>query len=346
VDTNKLAEVLKEKKEPAFRFKQICKAVFEDAIPSFLDISTISKKLRIELENEVNILPFKEKEVLISRNKKAIKALLELEDGNIIETVLLSPKEGTWSACISSQVGCALGCAFCATGKNGLVRDLSGDEITSQVLFWKQYLAKNKLPGQFSNIVYMGMGEPFLNWKNVKESLKVLIDEQFFNFGSRNIAVSTAGIIEGMEEFAKDFPQVNLAISLHFADDRKRDEFMPINKKHGLSDLRNFLQSYFQTNTRKVFIEYLLLGGVNDTKEDALQLAKFLKSIGKMQLIHVNLIRYNSIGENLHSSSKEVVKRFKDDLERERVHCTIRKSMGEDIQGACGQLAGKAREDK
>ena len=146
MDTNKLAEVLKEKKEPAFRFKQICKAVFEDAIPSFLDISTISKKLRIELENEVNILPFKEKEVLISRNKKAIKALLELEDGNIIETVLLSPKEGTWSACISSQVGCALGCAFCATGKNGLVRDLSGDEITSQVLFWKQYLAKNKFP--------------------------------------------------------------------------------------------------------------------------------------------------------------------------------------------------------
>lgn len=341
MDIKKLEEFLKEKGEPAFRFKQICKAVFEDVALSFSDISTISKNLRVELEENLQILPFTKSDVLVSRDGRAIKALLELEDGSAIESVFLSPKEGSWSACVSSQVGCALNCTFCATGKSGFGRDLSSDEITSQVLFWRQYLKKNKLEGQFSNVVYMGMGEPFLNWENVKDSLNVLIDEKFFNFASRNIAVSTAGIVEGMEKFAKDFPQVNLAVSLHFADDKKRDVHMPVNKKHGLSDLRNFLRSYFESSARKVFIEYILLGGVNDTKEDAEKLGVFLKSIGKMQLLHVNLIRYNSIGGEFIPSSKESAREFKNNLEKMNVPCTIRKSMGEDIQGACGQLAGK-----
>ncbi len=343
MDTRKLEEYLKEKREPSFRFKQICQAIFKDGVDSFSEISTISKDLRSQLEQELKILPFKEVKVLISKDKNAFKALLKLEDGNIIETVLLSPQEGHWSACISSQVGCALGCVFCATGKNSFKRNLSGDEIASQALFWRQYLRKNKLAGQFLNIVYMGMGEPFLNWENVKESLKTLIDERFFDFGRRNIAVSTVGIVDGMEKFAQDFPQINLALSLHFADDAKRDLYMPINKKQGLSDLKNFLQNYFKTNTRKVFIEYILLRGINDSSEDALKLAVFLKSIGKMQMIHVNLIRYNSIGGEFKASSKETARRFKDELKQEKVHCTIRKSMGEDIQGACGQLAGKVK---
>lgn len=341
MDVRKLEEFLKKEGEPAFRFGQICKGIFSDGNFSFLDISTISKSLREKLSNEFAVLPFSASEVLVSRDKNSIKALLKLEDGCLIETVLLSPRAGNWSACISSQVGCALNCAFCATGREGFTRNLSSDEITSQVLFWRQYLLKNKIPGQFSNIVYMGMGEPFLNWENVKESLKILIDEKFFNFASRNISVSTVGVIENMEQFVKEFPQVNLAISLHFADDKKRDQYMPINKKHGLSDLRNFLREYFQLTSRKVFIEYILLSGINDKKEDALKLAVFLKSIGKMQMLHVNLIRYNSIGEKLSSSSKEAAREFKDVLESKRVNCTIRKSMGEDIQGACGQLAGK-----
>lgn len=341
MNIKKLEEFLVEKKEPSFRFKQICQAIFKDGIDSFSEISTISKDLRNQLEKEFKILPFKEKQVLVSKKKDAFKALLELEDGNVIETVLLSPQEGHWSACISSQVGCPLGCLFCATGKGGFKRNLSADEIASQALFWRQYLKKNKIAGQFSNLVYMGMGEPFLNWENVKESLKTLIDERLFDFGRRNIAVSTVGIVEGMREFAKDFPQVNLAISLHFADDQKRTQYMPINKKYNLTDLKNFLQDYCRTNTRKVFVEYVLLSGINDGSEDALKLAQFLKSIGKMQMIHVNLIRYNSIGGELKSVSSETARRFKDDLKKEKIHCTIRKSMGEDIQGACGQLAGK-----
>ncbi len=341
MNIRKLEDFLKKEGEPAFRFKQICKGIFSDVKFSFSDISTISKVLRERLDSEIPVLPFSPSEILVSRDGNTIKALLELADGNLIETVLLAPREGAWSACISSQVGCALNCAFCATGKAGFKRDLSSDEITSQVLFWRQYLLKNNIEGQFSNIVYMGMGEPFLNWKNVKESLEILIDEKFFNFASRNIAVSTVGIIEGMEEFAKDFPQVNLAISLHFADDKKRDQYMPANRKHGLSDLRNFLREYFQTNSRKIFIEYILLDGINDSREDVMKLAVFLKSIGKLQMLHVNLIRYNSIGEDLASSSKEVARKFKETLEAERIQCTIRKSMGEDVQGACGQLAGK-----
>ncbi len=341
MDVKKLEGFLIEKKEPSFRLKQIYQAIFKDGIDSFLDISTVSKDLRSQLGQEIKILPFTVKNILISKKKDAFKALLELADGQMIETVLLSSQEGSWSACISSQVGCPLGCLFCVTGQGGFVRNLSADEITSQVLFWRQYLRKNKIAGQFSNLVYMGMGEPFLNWENVKKSLEILIDERLFDFGRRNIAVSTVGIVEGMREFAKDFPQVNLALSLHFADDQKRIQYMPINKKYNLTDLKNFLQDYCRTNTRKVFIEYILLAEINDGSEDALKLANFLKSIGKMQMIHVNLIRYNSIGGSLKPSSKEVAQRFKDDLKKEKVHCTIRKSLGEDIQGACGQLAGK-----
>ncbi len=341
MNIKELEKFLTEKNEPSFRFKQICQAIFKDGIISFSEISTVSKNLRSQLNKKFKILPFKGSKVLISKEKNAIKALLKLEDDSLIETVLLSPQEGHWSACISSQVGCPLGCLFCATGKGGFKRDLTADEITSQVLFWRQYLKTNKLTGQFSNIVYMGMGEPFLNWDNVKESLNILIDEKFFDFGRRNIVVSTVGIVEVMEKFAQDFPQVNLALSLHFANDTKRELYMPINKKYGLNDLKNFLQNYFKTNTRKVFIEYILLKDINDSQEDVLKLANFLKSIGKMQLIHVNLIRYNSIGGELNASSKETAQKFKEALKTERVHCTIRKNMGNDIQGACGQLAGK-----
>ena len=341
MNPKKLEKFLIEKGEPSFRFKQICQAIFKDGLDSFLDISNISKNLRSQLEKEFKIFPFKETKVLISRDKNAIKALLKLKDDNLIETVLLSPQEDHWSACISSQIGCPLGCLFCATGKSSFKRDLTSNEITSQVLFWRQYLQKNKLAGKFTNIVYMGMGEPFLNWENVKESLDILIDERFFDFGRRNIAISTVGIVKEMKEFTRDFPQINLALSLHFTDDIKREFYMPINKKYGLNDLKNFLQNYFKTNTRKVFIEYILLKGINDTQEDVLKLAKFLKSAGKMQLIHVNLIHYNSIDGELKSSSKETAQKFKEALKQEKVHCTIRKNMGNDIQGACGQLAGR-----
>lgn len=340
MNIRKLENIIAKNNLPNYRARQIKKAVFDEAKASFLDISNIPLDLRIELNDEIKILPFEIPEVLVSSDKRAIKALLLLEDKRTIETVLISPKPDVWSACISSQVGCSLGCLFCATGRGGFKRNLTIDEITGQVLFWKQYLKTNKIKGSFSNIVYMGMGEPFLNWENVKESIRELTDENLFGFRNRAISVSTAGIPDKIELFSSEFPQANLAISLHFADDVKRSHFMKVNRQHGLEKLKEVLHKYLEKNKRKIFIEYILLENINDTPKDARNLVKFLRDLEYNKLLHVNLIRYNSIGFGLSPSSREVTKKFKFLLEKERVACTIRKSLGEDIQGACGQLAG------
>ena len=378
MNAKKLVEILKKHNQPAFRLKQIQKAVFKDGISVWAEITTLSKELREKLKSE-NILSFTVEKVLTAKDGQSVKALLKLQDGKLIETVLLSPLPGAWSVCISCQVGCPMGCRFCATGGMGLQRNLTAEEISDQVLFWKQYIMKN-FKFQISNfksnpndkkqnknqkienckliasprlvrlwrknydvtsIVYMGMGEPFMNWSEVGESLKNLTDPELFGFGSRSISVSTAGIPEGIERMAQEFPQVNLALSLHFATDKKRDEFMPVNKKDNLENLKIALQKYFQKTRRKVFIEYVLLENINDAKKDADELANYLKSIGNPQLLHVNLIRYNTTSGNFQPSSKNKTQEFKNRLLQRGVGATVRKSLGEEIQGACGQLAGR-----
>ncbi len=336
-----LAKLLEDNNQPKFRLEQVKKAIFQDGVFSFENITTISKELREKLKENLDILSFFPDKTLVSKDKRSIKALLKLKDGNLIETVFISPKPNIWSACISSQVGCPLGCGFCATGKGGFKRNLTAEEITDQILYWKQYMKKKGLAGVFSNIVYMGMGEPFLNWEEVSKSLRNLTDPDLFGFSSRSISVSTAGIPEGIEKLAMKFPQINLAVSLHFSADEKRDKFMPINKKHNLEKLKNSLRSYFTHCNRKVFLEYILLENVNDSLEDAQDLIKYLKSIGNFHLLHVNLIRYNSTSDKLKPSSSSVAREFKNYLLRNGVNVTIRKSLGEDIQGACGQLAGR-----
>lgn len=362
MDNKKLKDFILKNKIPTYRLEQIQKAIFLEAQPSFLNISNLPLELRKTLEKEVAILPFEIKTVLVSKDNRAIKALLTLNDGNLIETVLISPKPGVWSACISSQAGCALGCLFCATGRGGFKRNLTVDEITSQVLFWRQYIKSNLKPKdenlsagplrhsfneasrqglKFENIVYMGMGEPFLNWKNVKESISELIDPKLFGFRNRSISVSTAGIVDKIEDFSNTFPQANLAISLHFADNSKRNDFMKVNKLHDLNKLKEALKKYLTKNNRRIFIEYILMDKVNDSRADALKLAKFLKEINADKMLHVNLIRYNSIGFGLNPSSPDTTQKFKDTLKKEGITVTIRKSLGSDISGACGQLAGK-----
>lgn len=344
MDNKKLADLLIKNNIPNYRLGQIQKAIFVDAQDSFLNISNLPLDLRNILDKEIDILPFEIKTLLVSKDNRAIKALLNLNDGNLIETVLISPKPDVWSACISSQVGCALGCLFCATGKGGFKRNLTVDEITSQVLFWRQYIKNNlKFKNEnlkFENIVYMGMGEPFLNWENVKESIIELTDSKLFGFRNRSISVSTAGVVDKIEDFANAFPQANLAISLHFADNAKRSNFMKVNKLHDLNKLKKALQSYLAKSNRRVFIEYILMDKVNDSREDAIKLAKFLKEININGMMHVNLIRYNSIGFGLSPSSPDTTQKFKDILKKEGVTVTIRKSLGSDISGACGQLAG------
>ena len=363
MDVVKLEKCLKDLGQPVYRFKQIIKAVYQDGVLDFAEMTNLSKILRDQLSGNIDILSFKIRDILGAQDKQSYKALFELADGNMIESVLMSPKPGMWSVCVSSQVGCPLGCAFCATGQMGLKRNLSVEEITDQVLFWKGYLKEirnqkfeirndeskiqnPKFPSQggeiinsISNIVYMGMGEPFLNWDNVKRSLQILTDKDLFGFGSRSISVSTAGIPEGIRDFSKEFPQINLAISLHFADDKLRSRYMPVNRTYGLDILKQTLKEYLQKNSRKIFIEYVMLSGINDHFKQAEELANFLKSLGRLQLIHVNLIRYNMTGQELNSSSKIKTAAFRDALLRQHISVTIRKSLGQEIQGACGQLA-------
>jgi 23S rRNA (adenine(2503)-C(2))-methyltransferase len=357
MDIQKLQQILSENNQLKFRLQQIQKAIFQDGISSFSQISTVSKDLRELLEKEIKILSFEVEKVLVAKDGQSIKALLKLSDGELIETVLISPKPDVWSACISCQVGCAMGCRFCATGKMGFKRDLTAEEITDQILFWRQYLKRTLSCRDYatsspewrgailSTIVYMGMGESFNNWREVSQSIKNLTDEKLFGFGSRSLSVSTSGIAEGIEKLATEFPQVNLAISLHFASDEKRDRFMPVNKKDNLENLRNALKNYFEATKRKVFLEYIMLEGINDTALDAKLLAEYIGSIGHKQLLHVNLIRYNTIvnppAGGLKSSSKQRTQSFKQELEKNHVMVTIRKSLGEEIKGACGQLAAK-----
>jgi 23S rRNA (adenine(2503)-C(2))-methyltransferase len=348
MNLEKLKEVLKVNKQPIFRLRQTIKAVYQDGVSSFGEISTLPQNLREILEKEIAILPFSIEKIFVSRDERSIKTLLKLIDGNFVETVLISPKPEVWSACISSQVGCPMGCLFCATGKSGFKRNLTAEEITGQILFWKQYL-KNSLklnpPAGGQNlkftIVFMGMGEPFLNWENVREGLKILTDKDMFGFSSRSISISTCGIPEGIKKLAKEFPQVNLAISLHFASDKKRSEFMPINEKYDLDEIKKALEKYFAVTRRKVFIEYIMLAGENDSLRDAEKLAEYLKSIGDTHLLHVNLIRYNITSGRFSPSPENKIQDFKNYLLKKHLSVTIRKSLGEDIEGACGQLAGK-----
>jgi len=398
MNNQKLEQFLWENNLPKFRLGQIQKAIFTDGVSSFSEITTLSRDLREKMDKELKILSFEVEKVLVAGDGQSFKALLRLcgcrpelaglsgrqvsgstqipdqvrndREADLIETVLISPKPDTWSACISCQVGCAMGCRFCATGKMGFKRNLTAEEITDQILFWKQYLAKNLkskilnpktdsvennqednlIPFQnskfeiqnsdVSNIVFMGMGEPFNNWENVSQSMKDLTDEKLFGFGGRSLSVSTSGIASGIEKMASEFPQVNLAISLHFASDKKRDLYMPVNKVDNLESLKIALQKYFEVTKRKVFLEYIMLEGVNDSALDAKMLAQYLHAVGNMQLLHVNLIRYNSTSADLKPSSKTRTQLFKKELEKYFINATIRKSLGEEIKGACGQLAG------
>lgn len=338
MDVFKIKSFLKDKNLPEYRLKQILQAVFQQAVGDWEEIKTLPQPIRQDLKKEISLLSFMVNKILVSKDKRAIKALLELKDGLKIETVLLNPKPGLWSCCVSSQVGCVMGCLFCATGKMGFKRNLSTEEITDQVLFWKQYLRKENSSAKLTHVVYMGMGEPLANKKHVFESLKLLMDPNYFSIGQRNLSVSTSGFVPGIVEFAKNFPQVNLAISLHAPTDKLRSELMPMNKKYPLNKLISELDQYFKFTNRKVFLEYILLSGVNDEVIHARQLADLINQIGIKHLLHVNLISYNQTDCSYKLPAKEVIYKFKDNLEKLGISVTIRKSLGQEISAACGQL--------
>ncbi len=329
--------ILKESNQPSFRLKQIFKAIYQDGILDFEKINNIPKILKEKLK-DFPVLCFTIDEIQEGFDSK--KALLKLQDDKFIESVLIKNSTG-FTACISTQVGCAMNCSFCATGQNGFKRNLTSEEITDQILFWKNYLSEKK-EGLLKNIVYMGMGEPFLNYENVKESIQKFTDPSLFNIGDRSISVSTSFPSNiNVEKLVKEFPQINIAISLHFADNKKRSLYMPINNKTNLDDISKFASKYLQMYNRKLFFEYIMLDDINDNEYDAKKLIEYIKNIDKNYLIHVNLIKYNTTFKNFNSSKKEKIIKFEHFLKREGISETLRKSMGEDINGACGQLAGK-----
>jgi adenine C2-methylase RlmN of 23S rRNA A2503 and tRNA A37 len=265
--------------------------------------------------------------------------LLDLADGSTIETVLLRPSPTRWTTCVSTQVGCAVGCTFCATGLMGLKRNLSPEEISDQVLFWRQYMRRRKLEGRLDNVVYMGMGEPFACYDELAESLRALMDQKRLGIGARHISVSTSGVAPKIVRFGRDFPQVNLAISLHAAEDKLRTRLVPMNKAYPLAKLGEALKEYLSLTKRKLFFEYVLLKGENDRPEDAEALALWLKGLGPAGLLHVNLIVFNQTDTPHQPTDEADARLFQRRVLAAGFKATVRQNLGRDIDGACGQLA-------
>lgn len=322
--------------EPSFRFRQAWKAVFQDFIEDWDENTTLPKALREKLNHEcpLEILH----ELFGSRKSDSQKALLTLDDAEKIETVLLNHRDKRHTLCVSTQVGCAMKCAFCATGMLGFKRSLTVGEIISQVLLFARYMKKHTQDEHIGNIVFMGMGEPFANYDHVMSAIRLLNDADAFNIGARHISISTSGLIDGIKKLAAEDLQVNLAISLHAPNDALRSKLMPINKVHSIEKLMRAVEGYVKKKNRQVMFEYLMIDGVNDTEVHARELSALIQH----PLYVVNLIRYNPTGV-FRASRPDAIRKFKNILLRAGVKVTERHEFGQDIDAACGQLAGKGR---
>jgi adenine C2-methylase RlmN of 23S rRNA A2503 and tRNA A37 len=329
---------LQELGQPAYRWDQIRRAVYDRGTSSYSDVAGLPPSLAEALAAKAPILSATERRVSASPDGRARKAVLALTAGGVVETVLLRPSETRWTACISSQVGCAVACTFCATGLMGLTRSLTPEEITDQVLYWRQQMKILGLEGRLDNIVYMGMGEPFSCYDAVAESLRALIDQKQFGMGARHISVSTSGVAPRIEQFGRDFPQVNLAISLHSAVDELRTRLVPMNKAYPLAALSAALKSYLQSTNRKLFFEYVLLKGENDRDADADALVRWLGGVGPTALLHVNLIVFNQTDTEHRPTDESDARRFQARVMAAGYKATVRQNLGRDIDGACGQL--------
>jgi len=334
-------------KEPKYRLGQAKKALFQDLIQNWREAGVLPLNLREELNKKYPITI--SAKTFSSKDERTIKAVVDFEDGLGVETVLMRHRDKRNTICVSSQVGCALNCSFCATGKMGFKRNLDIWEIVSQVLFFARYL--KKIGEKITNVVFMGMGEPFLNYENVIGAINILNDKDGFNLGARRFSISTVGIVEGIEKLAKEELQINLAISLHAPNDKLRLELIPVNKKYPIEKILKAVDGYIKNTRRRVMFEYIMIDNINDFEEHAKALAKLMRK----PLYFVNLISYNSLthlcpaysgttarqATSLSPSSSSKIEKFKNILENEGVAVTRRYRFGEDIEGACGQLAVK-----
>lgn len=345
MNLEKLNDILKD--EPKYRYAQVNKALWQDFVSSWDEISSLPKVLREKIALDCP-LEIKAEIFKTGGTKKSEKALITLNDGEQIETVLIRQKikaakgetQGSSrnTVCVSSQVGCALACVFCATGNFGFKRNLKAEEIVEQVIFWARYLKAEGKGEKIDNVVFMGMGEPFLNYPEFIKAVKFLNEAEKLNIGARRMSVSTAGIVEGIKRLSGEKLQINLAISLHAPKDQLRQDLMPIAKKYSLNEVLRAVDNYITKTGRRVMFEYLMMKNVNDHDEYALELAKIMNK----PLYLVNLIPYNPTGR-FQTSSRERIEKFRSILEKNGVAATVRLSFGAEIGAACGQLRGKRK---
>ena len=318
--------------EKKFRAKQIYQWIHQKGVDRFDDMSNISKALREKLEENTHLTALKKIDVQISKIDGTRKYLFALDDGNVIESVLMKYKHGN-SVCISSQVGCRMGCRFCASTLDGLVRGLTPAEMLDQI-----YQIGKDIGERISNVVVMGTGEPMDNFDNLINFIELLTDENGLNISQRNLTVSTCGLVPRMKQLADMKLQITLALSLHASNQEKRKSLMPIANKYDISEVIDACKYYVEVTNRRITFEYSLVGGVNDTDEDAKELSALVRNIN----CHINLIPVNPIKERDYvQSNAKVISAFKNKLEKNGINVTIRREMGRDIDGACGQLRKK-----
>ena len=329
MDLEELKEVMEAAGEKSFRAKQIYEWMHGKLARDFDEMTNLSKALREKCRETYLLTVLKPVKVQESSLDGTKKFLFELPDGNTVESVWLKYKHGN-SVCISSQVGCRMGCRFCASAIDGLVRPLTPSEMLEQIY------AITLLTGErVSNVVVMGMGEPLDNYNNLIKFIKLLTDENGLHISQRNVTVSTCGLVPQMEKLADEGLQITLALSLHAANDEKRRQLMPVAKKYSLEEVIDACAYYFEKTGRRITFEYSLISGKNDGEKDAKELARLVGHLN----CHVNLIPVNPVKErDFVSSSSEKVLAFKNKLEKYGINVTIRREMGRDIDGACGQL--------
>ncbi|MBE6903933.1 MAG: 23S rRNA (adenine(2503)-C(2))-methyltransferase RlmN [Ruminococcaceae bacterium] len=324
----KLSDELSQMSLPSFRAKQIFEWLHKGVL-SFDEMSNLSKELRSKLSEKYYISTVKISKKLVSKIDGTVKYLFELDDGECVESVVMKYEHGL-SICISSQVGCKMGCRFCASTIGGFVRHLSAGELLNQVLF-----ATLDLGERISNIVMMGIGEPLDNFENVCDFLDIVSCDKGINIGARHISLSTCGLVDKIYQLADMKKQITLSVSLHAPDDTTRDKIMPVNKKYNTDELLDACRYYIEKTNRRISFEYTLISGVNDSDNHAYSLAKRLKGM----LCHINIINVNNVKEREYkSTSRKRVDSFVGILIKEGLNATVRRVLGSDINASCGQL--------
>lgn len=331
-----LKEVLKELGQPAYRADQVFSWIHQKLAEDYGEMTNLPASLRQQLSETYDLTPVKAERIQRTSDGNTEKYLFRLRDGNYIESVLMRYDRGN-SVCISSQVGCRMGCTFCASTLDGLVRNLTAGEMLDQV-----YRITRETGERVDNIVVMGQGEPMDNYDNLIRFIQLVSHEKGLHLSKRSITVSTCGIVPGIRKFAEENLPVTLALSLHAAFDDKRKKMMPVANAYSIAELMDACDYYQKTTGRRITLEYALAEGVNDTPEDVQALTRLSRHRG----FHINLIPINPVVERSYKgSSKSAAVAFRENLEKNGVNVTIRKEMGREIDGACGQLRQRHKEE-